>query len=104
MHQVCNEAASEIGSQTKKIKSHHVTTQYFIEKKDLLQLCGADQSSPLLWPKLHTLNLSNNHLLYLDTSFVSFQQWTLISFLNLIIAVFILMSKATHTFNRKIGS
>ena len=37
--------------------------------QDLLQLCGADQSSPLNWPKLHTLNLSHNQLTALDNSF-----------------------------------
>lgn len=39
--------------------------------QDLLHLCGADQSMPLAWPKLHTLNLSYNQLNCLDNSFVS---------------------------------
>ena len=38
---------------------------------DLLHLCGADQSSPFNWPKLHTLNLSYNQLNSIDSSFVS---------------------------------
>jgi hypothetical protein len=36
--------------------------------QDLLHLCGADQSMPLTWPKLHTLNLSHNSLTTLDSS------------------------------------
>ena len=38
---------------------------------ELLHLCGRDQSSPINWPKLHTMNLSYNNLKSLDNSFVN---------------------------------
>lgn len=38
--------------------------------QEVLHLCGADQSMPLSWPKLHTLNLSYNDLTSLDNSLV----------------------------------
>ncbi|RNA36258.1 serine threonine- kinase 11-interacting [Brachionus plicatilis] len=37
--------------------------------QDLIQSCGADQSSPSSWPKLNTLKLSYNYLSSLDDSF-----------------------------------
>lgn len=36
--------------------------------QNLIQFCGADQSSPLSWPKLSTLNISYNSLTTLDDS------------------------------------
>lgn len=54
-----------------KKKLFKLIAQMIFHKKDVLHLCGADQSSPLLWPKLHTLNLSYNQLSFLDNSFVN---------------------------------
>lgn len=36
--------------------------------QELIQSCGADQSSPLSWPKLSTLTISYNNLSILDDS------------------------------------
>lgn len=36
--------------------------------QNLIQFCGADQSSPLSWPKLNALNISYNNLTTLDDS------------------------------------
>ncbi|CAF0760392.1 unnamed protein product [Brachionus calyciflorus] len=45
-----------------------ITYRSISKLQDLLHLCGADQSSPLSWSKLHTLNLSYNNLTSLDNS------------------------------------
>lgn len=46
----------------------------YLNSKDLLHFCGADQSSPFSWQKLHTLVLSYNQVSSLDNSLVSFDR------------------------------
>lgn len=63
----------DLGNLRKQLEN--LTTNRSINKlQDLIHLCGADQSSPLSWPKLHTLNVGYNNLSSLDNSLVFFFQ------------------------------